>query len=824
MAGSRAAWDFWVDRGGTFTDVVARRPDGTLAARKLLSSNPGAYRDPAVAGIRHLLGVPRDEPLPADRINEVRLGTTVATNALLEHAGEPTVLVITRGFRDALRIGYQARPRIFDRHIMLPELLYARVIEAAERIGARGEVVTPLDEDAVARQLGQAYSDGLRAAAVVCAHGYRYPAHERRIAAIARDIGFPQVSESNEVSPLMRLVSRGETTVVDAYLSPILRRYIAEVASELAGVRLLFMQSNGGLVGAGNFRGKDAVLSGPAGGIVGMARTARQAGFTRVIGFDMGGTSTDVSHYAGELERRYETEVAGVRLRTPMLSIHTVAAGGGSLLRFEGGRYQVGPESAGARPGPACYGHGGPLTVTDANVMLGRIQPEHFPAAFGPSGTAPLDAAAAGEKFAALAGEITDGRGPLQVAAGFLEIAVQNMASAIKKISVERGYDITKYALSTFGGAGGQHACAVADALGMTSVLIHPLAGVLSAYGIGLADVIAMREAAVDAPLTAGLCGTLPAIFAGLERSAATGLAGSAGQVAVSQRVHLRYEGTDTALIVPLGSPTEMSAAFEAAYRRQFSFLMPERPIIVEAVSVEAIAATAAAGEMPDGRAAGSETGETAAPTVADEVVGGDRAGGTGADRGDGHPRSSAEAGGAVAAEPAERVRMFTGGAWQRVPLLLRGDLRPGQTMDGPAIIAEELATTVVEPGWRAAVTGGLDLVLTRIAPRPGAAAASAAGGTATPSRAGAASPAETASLTGTVADPVMLEVFGNLFMSIAEQMGVRLQSTARSVNIKERLDFSCAIFDSAGGLIANAPHIPEAYSAHSVEVQGHHC
>ena len=741
-----AGWDFWIDRGGTFTDIVARGPDGALRAHKLLSSNPRAYRDAAVAGIRQLLGVAPGEPIPADQVHEVRLGTTVATNALLERNGEPTVLVITRGFRDALRIAYQNRPRIFDRHIVLPELLHARVIEATERVGAHGEVITPLDEQAITAGLRTAYDEGFRSVAIVCMHGYRYPAHEQRIGAVARSLGFTQVSESHEVSPLMRLVSRGDTTVVDAYLSPVLRRYTDEVAAELRGVRLLFMQSNGGLTDATSFRGKDAIVSGPAGGIVGMARTAAAAGFSKVIGFDMGGTSTDVSHYAGEFEREYETQVGGVRMRAPTLAIHTVAAGGGSIVRFDRGRYHVGPQSAGAQPGPACYGHGGPLTVTDANLLLGRIQASRFPNVFGPAGTGPLDVAATQAAFARLAGQISDGRGPEEVAAGFLDIAVLNMASAIKKISVQRGYDITKYVLSTFGGAGGQHACAVADALGMTSVLIHPLAGALSAYGIGLADVIEMREKAVEAPLTRQLVNRLPATFDALEESAAAQLP---GPPTVTRRAHLRYEGTDTALQVELGTVDQMTDAFEAAYQRQFSFLMPAKSIIVEAVSVEAACG--------DG---GRDPGPP--PRLPQAGADGD---------GDGP-------------EP-ERVGMFTGGRWQQVPLWWRGDLRPGQCVDGPAIIAEDLATTVVEPGWQAAVTERLDLLLTRAAPRSAAVR------------------------TGTEADPVLLEVFSNLFMSIAEQMGVRLQSTAHSVNIKERMDFSCAIFDSAGDLVANAPHIP---------------
>ncbi len=740
-------WEFWIDRGGTFTDIVARRPDGRLIAHKLLSDNPRAYRDAAVAGIRQLLELKPGQPIPARSIRQVRLGTTVATNALLERKGEPTVLVITRGFGDALRIAYQNRPRIFDRRILLPEVLYDRVIEAGERITADGEVLTPLDEDAIKRDLKQAYDDGFRSVAVVGMHGYRYPGHEQRIGALARAAGFTQVSESHRTSPLMKLVSRGDTTVVDAYLSPILRRYVTEVASELKNVKLLFMQSNGGLTDAASFRGKDSILSGPAGGIVGMARTAQNAGFEKVIGFDMGGTSTDVSHYAGTFEREYETLVAGVRMRAPMLSIHTVAAGGGSVLHFDGSRYRVGPDSAGADPGPACYRNGGPLTLTDANVLLGRIQPDHFPHVFGKHADQPLDAACTTAKFGELSEQITaatgDRRRPEQVAAGFVEIAVANMANAIKKISVQRGYDVTEYVLNVFGGAGGQHACAVADALGMSKVLIHPLAGVLSAYGIGLADIVAMREQAVEAPLDAGLITALPAILAPLEQDARAEVAaeGAPGRrISAAHRAHLRYDGTDTAVIVPAGSLAEMTAAFEAEYARRFSFLMPGKTIIAEAVSVEV--------------------------TGAQVNLGGER------------PVQ------APAHGPA-RVRMFTAGSWAKVDLVPRATLQNGQVVDGPAVIAEELATTVVEPGWQAVVTGRGDLLLSRVTARPGRAEAS------------------------TTADPVMLEIFNNLFMSVAEQMGVRLQATAQSVNIKERLDFSCAVFDAAGGLIANAPHMP---------------
>jgi 5-oxoprolinase (ATP-hydrolysing) len=742
-------WEFWIDRGGTFTDIVALRPDGTLVTHKLLSEDPRRYRDAAVAGIRHLLGVADGEPIPTERIGVVKMGTTVATNALLERKGEPTVLVITRGFRDALRIAYQNRPRIFDRRIVLPELLYQRVIEADERVGAHGEVIVPLDQDALRRDLQHAYDAGLRSVAIVFMHGYRHTAHEAAAAQIARQIGFPQVSVSHEVSPLVKLVSRGDTTVVDAYLSPILRRYVSQIESELAGVRLMFMQSNGGLTEAHHFRGKDAILSGPAGGVVGMAQTSRAAGFDRVIGFDMGGTSTDVSHYAGEYERQFDSYVAGVRMRAPMMSIHTVAAGGGSILHFDGSRFRVGPESAGAHPGPAAYRRGGPLTVTDANVLLGRIQPDYFPHVFGERGDQPLDVAAVRTGFAELAARIEQATGERrsveQVAAGFLEIAVANMANAIKKISVQRGYDVTGYVLATFGGAGGQHACAVADALGMTQVLIHPLAGVLSAYGIGLADTTAMREAAVEAVLDADL---LPLLASTVDKLAADARAELREEGVPEERIrdvrraHLRYQGTDTAVEVRLGPLADMVAEFEAAYRRRFSFLMPGKQIVVEAVSVEAIGAAGAGPERPLPRSTGNLA-------------------------------------------PAARVPVFVGGSWTDVDLYRREAMAPGDTVDGPAIIAEANATTFVEPDWRATVTDLGHLQLHRHRPRVAHRRAS------------------------TEVDPVLLEIFNNLFMSVAEQMGERLRSTAHSVNIKERLDFSCALFDADGNLIANAPHIP---------------
>ncbi|MER5987470.1 hydantoinase B/oxoprolinase family protein [Streptomyces sp. NPDC001787] len=743
-------WEFWIDRGGTFTDVVGRHPDGRLITRKLLSHDPGRYRDAAVAGIRLLLGLGPADPVPADRIAAVKMGTTVATNALLERRGEPTVLLITQGFRDALRIAYQNRPRLFDRHIVLPESVHDRVIEVPERIDAGGRTVRPLDLAPVAEGLRAAYADGLRSAAVVLMHGYRHPAHERAVADAAREAGFTQVSSSHEVSPLIRLVPRGDTTVVDAYLSPVLRRYVDGIAAELPGIRLMFMQSNGGLREAARFRGKDAVLSGPAGGVVGMARTSQQAGYDRVIGFDMGGTSTDVSHYAGEFERELGTQVAGVRMSAPMMRIHTVAAGGGSLLHFDGRRYRVGPDSAGAVPGPACYRRGGPLTVTDANVMLGRVQPAHFPAVFGPDGDLPLDADLVRERFDALAAEVAGATGnrptAAETAAGFLEIAVLNMANAVKKISVQRGHDITRYALTAFGGAGGQHACAVADALGIDTVLVPPLAGVLSAYGIGLADATAMREQSVEAELDEPVrerVDRLCARLAGRTRAdlRADGIPDSA--VSTRARVLLRYAGTDAALPVALDTVAAMTEEFTSVHRARYGFTT-DKPLVVGAVSVEA---TGTAGPHTPYR--------------------------PGAAAGGGAPRRR------------DTVRMYADGRWRRVPLFRREDLRPEDTVTGPAVVAEDDATTVVDPGWQAAGSPTGHLVLTRVRPRPDRTAV------------------------GTKVDPVMLEVFNNLFMSIAEQMGVRLENTAHSVNIKERLDFSCALFDAEGNLIANAPHIP---------------
>ena len=782
MGGS---WEFWIDRGGTFTDVIGRRPDGSLVTHKLLSENPEAYRDAAVHGIRHLLELPPGAAIPSERIGAVKMGTTVATNALLERKGERTLLLITKGFRDALRIGYQARPKIFARHIIKPDMLYERVVEIDERVRADGAVERDLDVNIARRELERAKADGIDAIAIVLMHAYRYGAHEQRLAALAGEVGFTQASASHEVSPLIKLVGRGDTTVVDSYLSPILRRYVAQVAADLdassphpgpAGARpsaslsrksqagklqprLMFMMSSGGLTAADLFRGKDAILSGPAAGVVGMAETGRAAGFSRLIGFDMGGTSTDVSHFAGEYERAFETEVAGVPMRAPMMLIHTVAAGGGSVLHYDGARFRVGPDSAGANPGPKCYRRGGPLAVTDANVMVGKLIPDFFPQIFGPQQNLPLDAEAVSNGFAALAKEIGDGRSAEQVADGFIKIAVENMANAIKKISVQRGYDVTRYALNCFGGAGGQHACLVADALSMTRVLIHPLSSLLSAYGMGLADIRSVRQQAIEAPFGKAAHATLEKVAKRLaavviEEVAAQGVA--AEKIRLHIRAHIRYAGTDTPLIVDAGTfkprprrsgvlatLSKMKASFERAHKAQFGFIDRSKDLVIEAVSVEAIGG-------------GVRFKEKSRKTTGRKLP-----------------------------APARHARFFSSGNWQRANVYLRATLALGHKIKGPAIIIEPHQTVVIEQGWRAELTPRDHLVLRRVQKLVRARAI------------------------GTHADPVMLEMFNNLFMSIAEQMGVALQNTAYSVNIKERLDFSCAVFDGEGSLVANAPHMP---------------
>ncbi len=738
-------WQFWIDRGGTFTDVVGRGPDGGILCAKLLSDNSEHYPDAAVEGIRRMLDLRPDEPIPAGQIESIKMGTTVATNALLERAGERVALVINRGFGDVLRIGTQQRPRLFDLQIVLPEQLYERVVEIAGRISAEGEEIEPLDLVSVRESLQDVLRRGIRAVAIVCLHGYRYPRHERAIAGIARQLGFTQVSTSHETSQLINLVNRGDTTVADAYLSPVLRRYVEQVRGALPGVHLLFMQSSGGLADATLFYGKNSIFSGPAGGIVGAAKVAARAGFDRIIGFDMGGTSTDVTHFAGEFERRFETEVAGVRICAPMMHIHTVAAGGGSICRFDGTRLRVGPESAGANPGPACYRQGGPLSVTDCNVMLGRLPPDFFPQIFGPNANLPLDRELVTERFRELASEIGE-LSAEEVASGFLRIAVENMANAIKKISIARGYDVTRYALVTFGGAGGQHACAVADALGIDRVLIHPLAGVLSAFGMGLAELRALRESSVEKPLDKEGAIDAGQLLSQLENEARQQLySQQSAPETIIRKFHIRYRGTNTPLPIDAGSIAEMRDTFQVAHGARFGFVMDpdERGLIIDSVSVEAIS--------------GTET------------------------RVDHLPESGGEAG----PDPVADVNAVFAGEWKSIPVFERERMAAGTNIQGPAIIVEQTTTTVVEPGWQAEITPRLDLLLNRAAPRA------------------------TRLLAGMGADPVLLEVFNNLFMSIAEQMGAVLQNSAYSVNIKERLDFSCALFDSEGRLVANAPHVP---------------
>lgn len=763
-------WQFWIDRGGTFTDIIAQRPDGEIVVHKLLSENPDRYPDAAIQGIRDVMGIPLGTPIPAEQIAVVKMGSTVATNALLERKGDRTLLLITKGFRDALKIGYQNRPNIFARQIVLPTTLCEQVIEVEERYTAQGEELVPVQvNDALIQALRSAYEAGIRSCAIAFLHGYRYPDHEQQVAAIVRDIGFTQISISHQVSPLMKLISRGDTTVVDAYLSPILRRYVDRVAAELAtpleqsyACKLMFMQSNGGLTDAQRFQGKDSILSGPAGGIVGAVKTSAMAGFDKIIGFDMGGTSTDVSHFNGQYERTFETEVAGVRLRVPMMSIHTVAAGGGSILAFDGSRYRVGPLSAGACPGPACYRRGGTLTVTDCNVMVGKLQADFFPPVFGTEGNLSLDAEIVHQKFAALATEIGEKTGDFrtseQVAAGFLAIAIDKMANAIKKISIQRGYDITEYTLCCFGGAGGQHACLIAEALGMCQIFLHPYAGVLSAYGIGLADLCSLKEQAIEAPLTAA---TIPQLEQALNaltidlqaEIAAQGVA--AAQIQVLPKVHLRYQGTDAALIVQFDTPENMQSQFEQAYEQRYGFTMLHKALIVEAVSVEVV-------------------GQTYVPT--EPILESNRT----------TPPAAISA--KCNCEATAIVQIYTKGNWHDAPIYHRSDLRAGDRISGAALIIEPTGTNVIEPGWTAEITDRNYLILTRTKDRQ---------------------PAHSQYSAQTKPDPVLLEIFNNLVRAIAEEMGITLQNTSYSVNIKERLDFSCAIFDQHGQLVANAPHIP---------------
>lgn len=738
-----AGWRFYIDRGGTFTDIVAESPDGALSTMKLLSHDPRG-RDAALEGIRRLLGLSPHARIPHGCIEEVRMGTTVATNALLERKGEKVVLVTTRGLKDQLRIGYQNRPKLFALRIELPDMLYARVVEADERVSAEGSVVRVLDEARLEADLRQAHADGFSTAAILFMHGYRFAAHERRAAEIARTAGFTFVSTSHEIAPLIKFVSRGDTTVADAYLSPVLSRYVRTISDALdareSGTRLYFMTSNGGLAAPTRFRGKDAILSGPAGGVVGMAETAREAGFSRVIGFDMGGTSTDVCRFDGSFERVHETEIGGVRLRTPMMAVHTVAAGGGSILHDEGARFRVGPDSAGSDPGPLCYRKGGPLTITDANVMVGKIRSAHFPHLFGERAEQPIDEEGVHEAFEALARH--HGRGPEHIAEGFIRIAVENMTSAIRRISVARGYDVRDYALNCFGGAAGQHACLVADALGMTTVFIHPLSGLLSAYGMKLASLRAIREQAIGRTLDHEVAADLAAAAQQLARRAEEEIRMQGGtKPGTSAMVHLRYEGSDTTLPVRLSGFDTMAAEFRALHIRHFGFGLEDKAVVAESIEVEAVDTPASS--------RGAHITMPASP------------------------------------EPASPVRFYSQGEWHNAPVHHTASLPSNSLVEGPALLIEPHQTVVVEPGWSARITPARAMILSRVIPR------------------------SIAMETGSEPDPIRLEVFANLFMSIAEEMGAILQNTASSVNIKERLDFSCAIFDADGGLVANAPHMP---------------
>lgn len=749
----RPGWRFWVDRGGTFTDVIARDPAGQLHVRKLLSVNPQQYEDAAIAGIRESLGIAASASIPVGLIDEVRIGTTLATNALLEREGERTLLLVNRGCADLLRIGNQARPRLFDLNVIKPAMLYERVAEVPGRFDVGGSEIEALDEHAANTALREARAAGIQACAIVLMHSWKYPAHERRLAALARAAGFTQISLSHEVSQTLRIIPRGNTTVVDSYLSPLLHQYVSKISAELQGVRLYFMQSNGGLAAASAFHGKDAVLSGPAGGVVGAAYTAEMGGFSNIIGFDMGGTSTDVALYAGAFERTFDATLAGVAMRVPMMAINTVAAGGGSILEFDGARFRVGPGSAGANPGPACYRQGGPLTVTDANVCVGKIQPEHFPAIFGEHGNQPLDRAVVMRKFQELADRVAQSTGqkgetrdPRDIAEGFLRIAVMNMANAIKQVSVQRGHDPQHFVLQSFGGAGAQHACMVADELGMDTVLIHPLASVLSAYGIGLAQQVVFREQAVEQPFVPEILPNLEASATELGERARDALVEQGAlrsAVGIQVSLHLRYAGTDTDIVVPLGAYHQVVAAVDAEHQRRFGFAAEGQALVTAAVSIEATVA----GQQVENLQLSSEGR---------------------------HHRSLDE------------VEIWQAGSALRVPVYDRATLSLEHDLPGPVLIREATTMTMVEAGWTARLSENGNLVMRRSLPR---------------------TRERNANLDR--ADPVLLEIFNNLFMNVAEQAGAVLQNTARSVNIKERLDFSCAIFDGAGNLVANAPHVP---------------
>ena len=745
-------WQFWIDRGGTFTDIVGRKPDGSIVIDKLLSENSSHYKDAAVAGIKKLLNLSQNERIPVDKISSVKMGTTVATNALLERKGDKTLLLITKGFGDLLRIGYQNRPLLFDLNIKLPELLYDRVFEVSERLDSKGNIIRDLDEESVRDTLRKAKLDGINSVAIAFMHSYLNPIHEEKIAQIASEEKFSQISVSYKVSPLMKLVGRADTTVVDAYLSPILRRYVDQVSTELdstKSTKLMFMQSNGGLTDANLFQGKDALLSGPAGGVVSMVQTGLQAGFSKLIGFDMGGTSTDVCHYSGEYERSFETEVAGVRIRAPMMQINTVAAGGGSILSFKDGRFQVGPESAGAIPGPASYGKDGPLTVTDCNVLLGKLHPEYFPNVFGKSGKEPLNKKIVKDKFLLMSQEVSKKTDGSQIdifllAEGFLKIAVENMANAIKKISIQRGYDVTKYTLNCFGGAGGQHACQVADSLGITSVFLHPYAGVLSAYGMGLAEIRSIKESHFESDIenineaknlikNLSVNASNSVINQGIKKSS----------IVLIKKAFLHYQGSHQNLEITFDDVEIMRNSFEIEHKKRFGFYVKGRKILIEMLTVEAVGKSSENYDFSN-----IENPSTDAIAI-------------------------------------DNKEMIVNGLKISIPIYQRSNLKVEQIISGPAIISEPTGTNIIDEGWSANLDKFYNLILNRTEKKLNQKSI------------------------GTSVDMVMLEVFNNLFMNIAEQMGATLANTAYSVNIKERYDFSCALFNASGALVANAPHVP---------------
>ena len=747
-------WQFWIDRGGTFTDIIGRNPEGKISTHKLLSENPQQYDDAAIQGIRDILSLKSYDQIPIDKIDLIKMGTTVATNALLERNGERTLLAITKGFGDILRIGYQQRPNLFALDIKLPDMLYSEIEEIDERVDIHGNIIKKLDKSGTEVKLKKAFDNGYRSIAIVLLHGYRYKKHENQINLIAKKIGFEQISVSHKVIPLMKIVPRGDTTVIDAYLSPILRRYVNQFENALGTEKkdkgkLMFMQSNGGLTDAHFFQGKDAILSGPAGGVVGMVKTGEKAGFKKLIGFDMGGTSTDVCHYNGDYERTLETQVAGVRLRAPMMLINTVAAGGGSILHFDGSRYRVGPDSAGANPGPACYRNGGPLTVTDCNVMLGKLNPELFPKVFGKNANQQIDVSIVKEKFNVLAKEISNATkksvSPIEVAEGFLSIAIECMANAIKKISVQRGYDVSKYTLSCFGGAGGQHACLVADSLGMKKIHLHQYAGVLSAYGIGLADSRTINDLAIELNLNKDIIESLSIQFNNLKKQGREEMVAqnlNSEKLRYSSRIYLRYEGSDSALAVRFSEYQEIKSNFENIHKARFGFISPEKLLIVESIQVE-VSCPSEHVESKNNKRTKRDTSSLARLNV---VM-----------NGDSNPTS----------------------------FYHRNNISTHDKIIGPAVIIEDTSTIVIEPGWQASINNNFDLILERTEKK------------------------QRMSAIGTKVDPIMLEIFNNLFMNVAEQMGTVLENTASSVNIKERLDFSCALFSPTGDLVANAPHVP---------------